>query len=176
MSPARPEQVTIQIRSVLDRAWEFVALAYKGRAYVALGFPSWDDYIDARFGDLRVTVPREHRAEVVNQMASARMSIRAIAKLLGIGVGTVHRELTRANRTRTETVDAPEVAYRPSWAATARPTHARHLSQRHSAIPAVRPSTTAARTAHGRCTPKAVDRIRANQTPKRSAAATVNQI
>ena len=43
MSPASAERVTIQISSVLDRAWEFVALAYKGRAHVALGFPSWDD-------------------------------------------------------------------------------------------------------------------------------------
>jgi len=57
MSPASAEQVIVQIRNVLDRAWEFIALAYKGRAFLALGYPSWDEYLDARFGDLRLAVP-----------------------------------------------------------------------------------------------------------------------
>ena len=57
MSPASAEQVTVQIRTVLDRAWEFIALAYKGRAFIALGYPNWDAYVDARFGDLRIAVP-----------------------------------------------------------------------------------------------------------------------
>ena len=97
MSPASAEQVTIQIRAVLDRAWEYIALAYKGRAHIALGHRSWDEYVDTRFGDLRLAVPREHRSEIVTTLAGARMSIRAIAKLLGVGVGTVHRELARTH-------------------------------------------------------------------------------
>lgn len=39
LSPASAEQVTIQIRSMLERAWEFIAIAYQGRAFLALG---WD--------------------------------------------------------------------------------------------------------------------------------------
>jgi hypothetical protein len=97
MSPASAEQVTVQIRTVLDRAWEFIALAYKGRAFIALGYPNWDAYVDARFGDLRIAVPREHRAQVVAELAGVRMSCRAIAKVLGVGVATVHRELTRSS-------------------------------------------------------------------------------
>ncbi|HEY5117006.1 MAG TPA: hypothetical protein VIJ00_15905, partial [Nakamurella sp.] len=96
MSPASAEQVTVQIRTVLDRAWEFIALAYKGRAFIALGYANWDAYVDARFGDLRIAVPREHRAQVVAELAGVRMSCRAIAKVLGVGVATVHRELTRS--------------------------------------------------------------------------------
>jgi len=96
MSPSSAEQVTVQIRTVLDRAWEYIALAYKGRAFVALGYASWDDYVDARFGDVRISVPREHRTQVVNTLAGVRMSVRAIAKLLGVGVGTVHRELSKS--------------------------------------------------------------------------------
>ena len=98
MSPASAEQVTVQIRTVLDRAWEFIALAYKGRAFIALGYPNWDAYVDARFGDLRIAVPREHRTQVVAELAGVRMSCRAIAKVLGVGVATVHRELTRSSR------------------------------------------------------------------------------
>ena len=96
MSPASAEQVTVQIRTVLDRAWEFIALAYKGRAFIALGYPNWDAYVDARFGDLRIAVPREHRTQVVAELAGVRMSCRAIAQVLGVGVATVHRELTRS--------------------------------------------------------------------------------
>jgi len=96
MSAASAEQVRAQIRTVLDRAWEFIALAYKGRAFIALGYPNWDAYVDARFGDLRIAVPREHRAQVVAELAGVRMSCRAIAKVLGVGVATVHRELTRS--------------------------------------------------------------------------------
>ena len=88
MSLASAEQVTVQIRTVLDRAWEFIALAYKGRAFIALGYPNWDAYVDARFGDLRIAVPREHRAQVVAEQAGVRMSCRAIAKVLGVGVAT----------------------------------------------------------------------------------------
>jgi len=107
MSPASAEQVTVQIRNVLDRAWEFIALAYKGRAFLALGYASWDEYVDARFGDLRLAVPREHRTQVVATLAGARMSIRAIAKLLGVGVATVHRELMRSTGVPTGTPEPP---------------------------------------------------------------------
>ena len=107
MSPASAEQVTVQIRNPLDRAWEFIALAYKGRAFLALGYGSWDDYVDARFGDLRLTVPREHRTQVVATLADARMSVRAIAKLLGVGVATVYRELLRSRGVPTGTPEPP---------------------------------------------------------------------
>ncbi len=94
MSAASAEQVTGQIRTLLDRGWEYVALAYQGQAFLALGYPDWDAYVDARFGDLRITVPREHRHHAVAALSGASMSIRAIAKLLGVGVGTIHREIT----------------------------------------------------------------------------------
>lgn len=94
MSAASAEQVTVQIRTLLDRSWEYLALAYKGRAFLALGYASWDAYVDARFGDLRIAVPREHRHHAVAALTGVSMSIRAMAKLLGVGVGTVHREMT----------------------------------------------------------------------------------
>ena len=93
MSPASAEQVTVQIRTVLDRGWDYITLAYKGRAFVALGYPTWDAYVEARFGDFRIAIPREHRQQAVAALAGVRMSVRAIASLLGVGVGTVHREM-----------------------------------------------------------------------------------
>ena len=108
MSPASAEQVTEQIRSVLDRGWQYIALAYKGRAFTALGYGSWDAYVAARFGDYRLSVPREHRAEAVAALAGARMSVRAIARLLGVGVGTVHRELAHVSGVPNGTPDGDE--------------------------------------------------------------------
>lgn len=93
LSSAGAEQVTMQIRTMVERAWEYIAIAYQGRAYLALGYRTWDEYVDDRLGDLRLTVPREERAEAVAAMSNARMSVRAIAKVLGVGIGTVHRGL-----------------------------------------------------------------------------------
>ena len=108
MSPASAEQVTVQIRTVLDRGWEYIALAYKGRAFVALGYPTWDAYVDARFGDFRIAVPREHRQQAVAALAGVRMSVRAIASLLGVGVGTVHREMVSLSGVPDGTPDGEE--------------------------------------------------------------------
>jgi len=92
MSSASAEQVTLQIRSMMERAWEYVAIAYQGRAHIALGYESWDEYVDVRLGDLRLTVPREERG-AVQSLSRAQMSLRAIAKVLGVDVATVHRAL-----------------------------------------------------------------------------------
>jgi hypothetical protein len=76
MSPASAEQITLQIRSMMEQAWE---------------------YVDARLGDLRLTVPREERGAVVQSLSRAQLSLRAIAKVLGVDVATVHRTLGASN-------------------------------------------------------------------------------
>lgn len=77
MSVASAEQITLQIRSMMERAWEYVAVAYQGRAHIALGYESWDEYVDDRLGDLRLTVPREERGAVVQSLSRAQLSLRA---------------------------------------------------------------------------------------------------
>ena len=32
---------------MMERAWEYIAIAYQGRAHIALGYASWDEYVDA---------------------------------------------------------------------------------------------------------------------------------
>ncbi|WP_420119898.1 helix-turn-helix domain-containing protein [Nakamurella sp.] len=107
LSPASAEQVTIQIRSLMERAWEYIAIAYQGRAHLALGYPSWDEYVDDRLGDLRLTVPREQRGAVVQSLSKAQMSLRAIAKVLGVSVATAYRDLASGG---SESPDAGESA------------------------------------------------------------------
>jgi hypothetical protein len=66
-------------------------------AHIALGYASWDEYVDDRLSDLRLTVPREQRGAVVQSLSRAQMSLRAIAKVLGVDPATVHRALGTAN-------------------------------------------------------------------------------
>jgi hypothetical protein len=108
MSPASAEQVTIQIRSMRERAREYIAIAHQGRAHIALGYASWDEYVDDRLGDLRLTVPRQERGAVVQSLSRAQMSLRAIAKVLGVDVSTVDRALGANETTGTDdSVRAP---------------------------------------------------------------------
>lgn len=94
LSPASAEQITTQIRSLMERAWEYIAIAYQGRAHIALGYATWDHYVDDRLGDLRLTVPREQRGAVVQSLSDAQMSLRAIARVLGVSVATAYRDLS----------------------------------------------------------------------------------
>lgn len=58
---------------------------------------------------IRLTVPREQRSAVVHTLSQAHLSLRAIAKLLGVGVATVHRELTAGSAAiPPDSVDPPE--------------------------------------------------------------------
>jgi len=107
MSPAGAEQVTLQIRSMMERAWEYIAIAYQGRAHIALGYQSWDEYVDDRLGDLRLTVPREQRGAVVQSLSRAQMSLRAIAKVLGVDPATVHRALGVDDSAGADDADEP---------------------------------------------------------------------
>ena len=67
--------------------------AFQGRAWVALGYESWDSYCDAEFDGGRLQLPREQRREVVASLAEAGMSTRAIAAATGMSHMTAARDL-----------------------------------------------------------------------------------
>lgn len=110
LSPASAEQITIQIRMLMERAWEYIAIAYQGRAHLALGYASWDEYVDDRLGDLRLTVPREQRGAVVQSLSNAQMSLRAIAKVLGVSVATAYRDLASGAPDRSDTDECAPIS------------------------------------------------------------------
>ena len=85
--------LTRQIKEATEALWDMVKLAYTRRAWAALGYGSWDDYLDGEFGESRLKLPREDRGEVIHSLRDAGLSIRAIASATGTGIGTVHREL-----------------------------------------------------------------------------------
>lgn len=86
---------------------ERLGIAYTGRAWVALGYGSWDAMCDAEFPGARLRLPREQRAEQVQSLAAMGLSTRAIGSALGVHHDTVASDLKKA------TVGNPTVA-RPS--------------------------------------------------------------
>lgn len=101
LSEADARELTDQIAEGLADVQQLIVQAWEGQAWRALGFASWDAWIDANFRGLQLRPPREQRSEVVQSMREAGMSIRAIAQATDLSVGTVH-EADRAgvqNRT-----------------------------------------------------------------------------
>ena len=81
------------IRADVADLSERITTAYLGRAWLALGYPNWDTLCEAEFDGARLRVPREQRAEQVQSLAAAGLSVRAIASVTGVSVGTVHGDL-----------------------------------------------------------------------------------
>jgi hypothetical protein len=68
-----------------------VAEAYAGRAWVALGYPSWEAMCEAE--GLCLRLPRDERPALVLELTGAGLSTRAIAPIVGVTHMTVQRDL-----------------------------------------------------------------------------------
>lgn len=89
--------LTDEIRQTLRAGHDLIVKAFVGRAWVALGYESWDSYCAGEFAEARmVRLDREQRREIVAEMRQAGMSTRAIASGLGVPQSTVDRD-TRAS-------------------------------------------------------------------------------
>lgn len=93
LTSEQARELTEQIAVGLAGTWQLVKAAYNGRAWLALGYATWDDYCGQEFGGSRITLPREERAETVQSLRDAGLSIRAIASATGTSKDTVHRAL-----------------------------------------------------------------------------------
>lgn len=98
VSPSREHarELTTRIQAAIEDAWALICEAYTTRAWCALGYESWDVYVEAEFGRARLALPKEDRSRTLAELRSAGMSIPAIATATGLGVGTVHRTLSAA--------------------------------------------------------------------------------
>jgi hypothetical protein len=86
--------LTDRIRQTLTISHDLITAAYSGRAWVALGYDTWDAYCGGEFESSRmVRLDREQRREIVADMRSTGMSTRAIASGLGVDQKTVVNDL-----------------------------------------------------------------------------------
>jgi hypothetical protein len=85
LTPGDARKLTARLRTGLENSIELFVTAYSKRIWLALGHASWQEYLDAELGDLRVSFPREDRKRMVAQMVQppSKMSTRAIASALG---------------------------------------------------------------------------------------------
>jgi hypothetical protein len=96
LTESQARHLTDQIIGAIDDLWVKVRQAYQGRAWVALGYGSWKEYVRAEFDTDHLMVPRAERSRVVTMLSNAGMSTRAIASATGTSKGTVGRELAGA--------------------------------------------------------------------------------
>ena len=90
-----------RVKVGVERIWDDLVALYKGRAWLVLGYQSWEQLCDSEFAGARIALPRTERQQAVSNMHSEGMSTRAIASAIGVNNATVHRDIvsTVANAT-----------------------------------------------------------------------------
>jgi hypothetical protein len=84
------------VKALVGTVWTEVADLYHGRAWLALGYGSWDGLCVAEFDGARIRLPREDRREIVGSLREAGLSNRAIAAATGVDESTVRDDLRGA--------------------------------------------------------------------------------
>lgn len=94
--PAHQDFTTEQAREFVERVRasvedikEWIIRAVKGRAWIALGYTSWDEMCETEFDGAVIRLPREDRREAVASLREAGLSTRAIGSALGVDHKTV---------------------------------------------------------------------------------------
>jgi hypothetical protein len=88
----RADRIRTGMRVLAEWQADVIA-AYASRDHVALGYETWDAYLDGEYGEHRVRLPRDQRREIVAGMSAAGMSSRAIGAAVGSSYATVQRDL-----------------------------------------------------------------------------------
>jgi SAM-dependent methyltransferase len=91
MSEVEARHLVDQINATADRLADLAIEAYARRAWLSLGYASWDAFTAAE-----IQLPklgRDERRELVASLRSAGMSTRAIGSAIGVAPKTVRRDL-----------------------------------------------------------------------------------
>lgn len=90
----------------LELAKELAIRAYRGRAWLALGYETWVAYLEAEVPD-RPTLTRDQRQSIVAILRAEGLSTRAIAPLVNANHNTVARDI-RESSVSSDTDELPE--------------------------------------------------------------------
>lgn len=103
-------ELTAKISTHLDVAFTLIKQAYAGRADLALGYASWDEYREGEFHGFALRLPRDQRKEAVKTLTEAGMPQRAIAPFLGVDHKTVSNDLkSTGENSPVRPADAPDL-------------------------------------------------------------------
>lgn len=108
------DRITDQLGRAVEKAAELqqeqedldvlITLAYKGRAWVPLGYANWEEMCRAEFDAARVLKPVGERRERVQALIAEGLSTRAVGAVLGVGNATVFRDARALATVSDETV------------------------------------------------------------------------
>lgn len=96
-------------KSHLERAAEQVVWQIENRAWLVLGYASWDEMREAEYKGAAVIVPRADRPELVMRLRAGGLSQQQVASTIGVSQGTVATDEANINSdidlpaTRTDT-------------------------------------------------------------------------
>ncbi|MEH3076188.1 MAG: hypothetical protein PGN11_05845 [Quadrisphaera sp.] len=88
--------LTARIRTQLEHLDTLLLAAWRGRVWIALGHPTWDAWVTAELGAVRLRLPVEQRRALAAAWRAEGMSQRAIAIGLGVSKGTITMDLLEA--------------------------------------------------------------------------------
>lgn len=83
--------LTDRIRSGPDGSFQLIETASQGRAWEALGYSSWDEYVARELENLHLRLPLESRREVVPSLRESQKSMRSVASTTRHGRSSVER-------------------------------------------------------------------------------------
>lgn len=109
MTAAEARQKTDLLRTNLRIDHQLYIDLYRGRAWIALGYETWDAYCAGEFAEARMLrIDREQRREIVAEMRVRGMSTRAIGTALGVPDRTVAHDVRAAATAPNGAVGVPD--------------------------------------------------------------------
>lgn len=94
MTTDEARKITDAIRNGIADLELTIVKAYQGRAWLALGYESWDAYVTGEFKRAPLPLPREERQAAVQSLRGWGLSTRAIAPVVGVHHDTVASDLS----------------------------------------------------------------------------------
>jgi hypothetical protein len=111
LDATQAKAITNRIRSKMGDLMSEIAKAHMGRAWIALGYPTWTDYVKGEFDYAPLALPREERKAVTHLLRKQGMSTRAIAAVEGTNDRTVRRDLAGAANAAPEEEEPLDVEF-----------------------------------------------------------------
>lgn len=90
---AEAREFTEELKADYGSLQTKIVTAWKGRIWLALGYESWQDYLDEEFRDVSLRPPRELEEQVIGELRAAGMSTRGIASAVDMAPRTVARRV-----------------------------------------------------------------------------------
>lgn len=109
LNTAEARTLTQQIKTSMADLMMLVVKAWVGRIWIALDYPTWNDWIKNEFNHAPLSLPRDERRAVVTLLRGQGMSTRAIGAAAGVTGETISKDLAGVRNLTPDIEDAVPV-------------------------------------------------------------------